>query len=572
MERKVDGFRDTHGPINVISTGDSMPVPSMQADVKGRPEPCFMSFVIKKLRAKILDIQSNNKAKVLKNELKEKKAEFLNKRDALIRREATTSAASMIQTKTTSLQTRYGTLKGANATAEQLATMEVQIIAMSNTIKLIEGDDKVAVMKIAVESIERDINLLESKLSCSLHYMSFFENMMKQLANGCTLLLSPAFYAPEEGRTNRADFYSDCVAYGEPLAATNAIGVYMLPCGHKYHGMRFATTLVSKQVCVQLGCNERITETVKFMLVGHNPRASPYFQEPTVSNVKTKVSGWFDAEAEHHMSFEIGCGYTENAIGVEEGNVFDIGIASPGGAEKSWSDYKATKNVGHDTVPPESIVLGATSEEGVEAILSGDTNAKSVFLVEFVKRFKSNKRPATTTAPGEGEMIDVFGMCVACGELLESAGVVGTFIVECQHQYYLHCFSALLLSKDHCAKLGCSMVILKVAKSWVGRHRGVKSKYVCVLQIICLLTLNVRLFASMCYLSLFLQRKRMLQWPEPNGKNGQAVKDGPDAIKFDATHAWEEDEDTTQIRDVLQELKHGGVEGKGIEKGQHLVS
>ncbi|MCO5578422.1 hypothetical protein L7F22_032264 [Adiantum nelumboides] len=243
-KRKVDALRDTHGPINVITTSDSMPGPSMQADVKGRPESCVMSSVIKKLCAKILDIQSNNKAKVLKNELKEKKVEFLNKRDALIRREAIASAASMIQTKITSLQTRYGTLKGANAIAEQLAALEAQITTMSSAVKLIEGDDKIANMKIVVESIE-------------------------------------------------------------------------------------------------------------------------------------------------------------NGVGVEEGNVYNLEIASPGGAEKSWSDCEAAKNVGHDTVPPKSIVLGATSEEGVEAILGGDTDVESVFLVEFVKRFKSNKRTATTIAPGE---------------------------------------------------------------------------------------------------------------------------------------------------------------------------
>ncbi|MCO5548676.1 hypothetical protein L7F22_002135 [Adiantum nelumboides] len=283
------------------------------------------------LRAKILDIQSNNKAEVLKNEVKEKKAEFLNKRDALIHKETTTSIASMIQTKITSLQTRYGTLKGANATAKQLVAVEVQITAMSNAVKLIEGDETIADMKIVVESIE-------------------------------------------------------------------------------------------------LGCNERITETVKSMLVRHNPRSSPYFQEPTVSNVKieevlgitnklayvellTVVSYSFhhfarrsDAEAAHHMSFETSRGYIENAIGVEEGNFFDLGIASPSGAEKSWTDRKAAKNVGHDTVPLESIVLGATFEEGIEAVLVGDTDAEYAFLAKFVKRFKSNKRTATTTAPGEGKI------------------------------------------------------------------------------------------------------------------------------------------------------------------------
>ncbi|MCO5571343.1 hypothetical protein L7F22_025081 [Adiantum nelumboides] len=240
--------------------------PFMQANVKGRPEPRFMSFVIEELHAKILDIQLKNKAKVLKNELKEKKAEFLNKRDALIHREATASVASMIQTKITFVQTRYGTLKGANAIVEQLTAVEVQITAMSNAVKLIEGDDKIANMKIVVESIE--------------------DGLMQR--------------------------------------------VHII------------------------------------------------------------------------MRFEIGHGYTENVAGVEEGNVYDLEIASLGGAEKSWSDHEGAKNVGHDTVPPESTILGATSKEGIEAVLGGNMDGEFVFLAEYVKRFKSNKRTATTIAPREG--------------------------------------------------------------------------------------------------------------------------------------------------------------------------
>ena len=53
-----------------------------------------------------------------------------------------------LQIEITSLQTRYGTLKGANA------TVEAQITAMSNAIKLIGGDEKIADMRISVESIE----------------------------------------------------------------------------------------------------------------------------------------------------------------------------------------------------------------------------------------------------------------------------------------------------------------------------------------------------------------------------------------------------------------------------------
>ena len=75
-----------------------------------------------------------------------------------------------------------------------------------------------------------------------------------------------------------------------------------------------------------------------------------------MSNVKTEVSsitnklayvellaivsysffhfvGWFDGEAAHNISFG----------GVEEENVFNLGIASLGGAEKSSSDRKAKK-------------------------------------------------------------------------------------------------------------------------------------------------------------------------------------------------------------------------------------
>ena len=40
--------------------------------------------------------------------------------------------------------------------------------------------------------------------------------------------------------------------------------------------------------------------------------------------------------------------------------------------------------------------------------------------------------------------IYVFGACVACGEPLKSAHVVGLFMLSCQHQYHPLCFSAVL--------------------------------------------------------------------------------------------------------------------------------
>ncbi|MCO5558347.1 hypothetical protein L7F22_011928 [Adiantum nelumboides] len=59
---------------------------------------------------------------------------------------------------------------------------------------------------------------------------------------------------------------------------------------------------------------------------------------------------------------------------------------------------------------------------------------------------------------------------------------------------------------DHCAKPGCNMVIPEVVKSWVGGHHGVK-------------------------------KEEDAAAAGPGGKNGQAVKDGPNATKSIASHA-----------------------------------
>ena len=99
---------------------------------------------------------------------------------------------------------------------------------------------------------------------------------------------------------------------------------------------------------------------------------------------------------------------------------------------------------------------------------------KMITNVRCGKRFMLYPRPHVIDSR---EMIHVFGICVACSELLESARVVGTFMLQCRHQYHPLCFSALLLSRDHGAKHGCNMVIPEVEKSWVGGDRVVKSKY-----------------------------------------------------------------------------------------------
>ena len=65
------------------------------------------------------------------------------------------------------------------------------------------------------------------------------------------------------------------------------------------------------------------------------------------------------------------------------------------------------------------------------------------------KRFVLFPRPQIVDSD---KMIHVFGSCIACGELLESAHVVETFMLECRHQYHPLCFSALLQNQKFCVK------------------------------------------------------------------------------------------------------------------------
>lgn len=126
-------------------------------------------------------------------------------------------------------------------------------------------------------------------------------------------------------------------------------------------------------------------------------------------------------------------------------------------------------------------------------------------------RFMLFPRPQIVNS---AETIHVFGACVACGELLESTHVVGTFMLSCRHQYHPLCFSVVLHSRKSCAKLGCDMVIPEEARSWINGIYVVKSKYASVLHDGTFSMSNVRLFVR-CVLFAELQMMRMLHMRPP---------------------------------------------------------
>lgn len=88
------------------------------------------------------------------------------------------------------------------------------------------------------------------------------------------------------------------------------------------------------------------------------------------------------------------------------------------------------------------------------------------FVNGMLRELKKGKRFTLFPRPPH-ENIDktilVFGTCAACGESLEAAYVVGSFMLEHRHQYHPLCFSALLHTSSILLKEGCGMVIPAVA-------------------------------------------------------------------------------------------------------------
>ena len=105
----------------------------------------------------------------------------------------------------------------------------------------------------------------------------------------------------------------------------------------------------------------------------------------------------------------------------------------------------------------------------------------SSFVNQVITEVKKGKRFILFPRPhivDNDKTIHVFGTCAACGEPLEAAYVVGSFILECQHLYHPLCFSSLLHTSGACVKEGCGMEIPPEAKAWInGGRYSVKSKF-----------------------------------------------------------------------------------------------
>ncbi|MCO5614649.1 hypothetical protein L7F22_068933 [Adiantum nelumboides] len=85
-------------------------------------------------------------------------------------------------------------------------------------------------------------------------------------------------------------------------------------------------------------------------------------------------------------------------------------------------------------------------------------------IIEVKKRKRFTLFPKPPHANNDST-IHVFGMCVVCRESLKATYVVGSFMLECRHQYYPLCFSAILHTRGVCVKEGCNTVILAMATS-----------------------------------------------------------------------------------------------------------
>lgn len=109
-----------------------------------------------------------------------------------------------------------------------------------------------------------------------------------------------------------------------------------------------------------------------------------------------------------------------------------------------------------------------------------ESTSHSDFLKQMIGTVKKGACFALFPRPhivDPSNVIHLFGSCAACGEALDSAFFVGTFMLACRHQYHPLCFSATILSRKVCAQPGCGMMLPEAAKCWTSRQHPSKGMH-----------------------------------------------------------------------------------------------
>lgn len=117
-------------------------------------------------------------------------------------------------------------------------------------------------------SIQVELEMMQAKLDDAKVHLSFTESMLMLLKQGDSLCLVPTPYQAPIVDQHVIHWEGKCAGCGEPLASLDVVGMYMLPCKHKYHPLCFASLLASRLTCSSHCYGKTIPESALSMLLG----------------------------------------------------------------------------------------------------------------------------------------------------------------------------------------------------------------------------------------------------------------------------------------------------------------
>ena len=127
---------------------------------------------------------------------------------------------------------------------------------------------------ISIFDLQRECDVLETECEEAQIQSGFVKMMIAEINEGRRFTLFPRPHIKDEDNTIYA--LGSCVACGESLGSVHVVGSFMLVCRHQYHPLYFAATLMKKDICVKVGCNECISKVVKtWAHKGHVQKSKP---------------------------------------------------------------------------------------------------------------------------------------------------------------------------------------------------------------------------------------------------------------------------------------------------------
>ncbi|MCO5609868.1 hypothetical protein L7F22_064101 [Adiantum nelumboides] len=149
--------------------------------------------------------------------------------------------------------------------------------------------DNIHCHDISICDLQNECVVLETECAEAQIQSEFVTMMIAKINEGRRFTLFPRPHIKDEDNTIYA--LGSCVACGECLGFTHVVGSFMLACKHQYHPLCLAATLMKKDICAKVGCNERISKVAKaWAHKGHVQKKCKVKEEYTDNHAADKHS------------------------------------------------------------------------------------------------------------------------------------------------------------------------------------------------------------------------------------------------------------------------------------------